>query len=462
MEIKDRFFLTNTHKPNSELKVETRVLNFEQMNKTLGLDVKKPNKSKTEGGINNTNSIKTNERHDSDNTSFVSQDSASLDDLKYRLKICQEKDNIIEKEELLNLGIKESDILPGEYINDRYDGEILINGLKCNGLIVLTNYRLLIFPINEKFLRRLRYKEEFLMIPYLFIEELSRTFDKKQIPHLSLFEIVTKDFREIKLKFIMDEELTINIQETIYNYLYSSIYPQYVELYALQIAKFLKKIELTYQGWKIYSIEKEYQRQGALIAEGYDNRGKEKEFHYRYLDNSQGKICSTYPMKMVVPTTILDDFLLRSANFRSRERIPVLSFSYLCSNSGKRVGLWRSSQCKTGLGSIRCFEDEALLKAIGGENEDGTFGTVKIYDARPYLNAVANKVNGKGYEDSSFYKNTEIKFLEIPNIHKVRDAYKKIKWEAPNDKIDIFPWIDCISKILTGTAETIQSLKVFI
>lgn len=51
---------------------------------------------------------------------------------------------------------------------------------------------------------------------------------------------------------------------------------------------------------------------------------------------------------------------------------------------------------------------------------------VKIFDARPYLNAMANKVHGKGYENTSHYKNAEISFMDIENIHAVRDSYKKL------------------------------------
>lgn len=452
MENKNNFFITNSHKPKSELKIEPRVLNFEQMNKTLGLDSKKaPHKSKTDAP--NLHPNKLIEKHESDNSSIMSQDSASLDDLKFRLKVCQEKDSVIEKEDLISLGIKASDILPGEYISDRYDGEIWINGLKTHGLIVLTNFRLIIFPINEKFLRCLKFTENFLMITYLGIEELSKTYDKKQIPHLLLFEIITKDYREIKIKFIMDEELTKKTQESIYNFLISSISPQYVEIYALQIAKFLKKLDILHQGWNLYSLEKEFERQGAKIKEGYEFKETyDNEYSYRYVDNTQGRICTTYPHRLVVPVNMIDDFLIRSASFRSRERIPVLSYVYESSNKKKRVGIWRSSQCKNGIGNIRCFEDEALIRAIGGgENE-----ILKIFDARPYLNAVANKMNGNGFEEASSYRNAEIKFLEIPNIHKVRDAYKRMKVENN----DFVFWLELISKILAGTSEMIQALRV--
>lgn len=51
---------------------------------------------------------------------------------------------------------------------------------------------------------------------------------------------------------------------------------------------------------------------------------------------------------------------------------------------------------------------------------------VHIYDARPYLNAVVNKVHGKGYENTTHYKNAAIFFMEIPNIHVIRESHKKL------------------------------------
>eukprot|EP01098_Paradermamoeba_levis_P015392 TRINITY_DN7807_c0_g1_i1.p1 TRINITY_DN7807_c0_g1~~TRINITY_DN7807_c0_g1_i1.p1 ORF type:complete len:363 (+),score=111.29 TRINITY_DN7807_c0_g1_i1:190-1278(+) len=48
-------------------------------------------------------------------------------------------------------------------------------------------------------------------------------------------------------------------------------------------------------------------------------------------------------------------------------------------------------------------------------------------DARPKINASANAVAGAGYEVMSNYKNCEISFMGIENIHAVRASYKKVK-----------------------------------
>lgn len=70
----------------------------------------------------------------------------------------------------------------------------------------------------------------------------------------------------------------------------------------------------------------------------------------------------------------------------------------------------------------RCPEDEAIFKAILEANPtDST--KLYIMDARPRRNAVANQVKGLGTESESNYQNTEINFLNIHNIHAMRDRY---------------------------------------
>lgn len=55
-----------------------------------------------------------------------------------------------------------------------------------------------------------------------------------------------------------------------------------------------------------------------------------------------------------------------------------------------------------------------------------------ILDARPSVNAKANRAKGGGYEE---YNCCELKFLDIQNIHVVRDSLKRVK-EACFPSID--------------------------
>lgn len=448
-----KFQITNSHRPNSDYKIEPRVLNFEHMNRTLGLDLKKPAESKSSPlPVPRSKTEKSSSDQSSDQEFLI-------DDLKSRLKAFQERDPKKDLAELESLGFNSKDVLPGEFIAERFDSEVLIGGNRCHALILLTNFRILVLPINEKFLRCLRLRSEHLEIPYMCVESLKRNLDRKATPPLVLFELVTKDYLEVKLKFIMDEELTLKAQERIFGYLQTSINPSFVEVYALQIAKSLKRLDQEFKGWELFSMEREFGRQGLRI---YENETDPKEYQYKYFDNSGGKVCSTYPEKLVVPFRIIKDFALRSASFRSRERFPVLTYGHSLGKTAKKVGLWRCSQCKPGISSNRSLEDESLVRAIG-EDSQGQVGNVKIFDARPYMNAVANKMNGKGYEDVGAYRNAEITFLEIPNIHKVREAYRKVKEPGEagsSEKPELSAWMECLSRILKGTAEMVQSLKV--
>jgi len=83
---------------------------------------------------------------------------------------------------------------------------------------------------------------------------------------------------------------------------------------------------------------------------------------YKYLDNSQKEYCETYPPLIVVPFGISEEYIKKCAKFRSRERLPALTFSMQI--NGSHVTMWRCSQCKTGLGN-RSPEDELMLKLIG-------------------------------------------------------------------------------------------------
>ncbi len=51
---------------------------------------------------------------------------------------------------------------------------------------------------------------------------------------------------------------------------------------------------------------------------------------------------------------------------------------------------------------------------------------VVIFDARPKLSAQANRLKGGGFEDTRHYRNSEIIFCDIDNIHEVRSCFKSM------------------------------------
>lgn len=79
----------------------------------------------------------------------------------------------------------------------------------------------------------------------------------------------------------------------------------------------------------------------------------------------------------------------------------------------------------------RMMEDEIMLLEIGKTaNSNKTIinnSKVHIFDARPKLNAQANKyIKNGGYEDLKYYRNCEISFCDIDNIHEVSKTFRKM------------------------------------
>jgi protein tyrosine phosphatase len=92
-----------------------------------------------------------------------------------------------------------------------------------------------------------------------------------------------------------------------------------------------------------------------------------------------------------------------------------------------------------------------------------------IYDARPYLNAVANRMKGAGFENVDNYPNTEIKFCDIDNIHGVRESLNKLICLVNSPKLfdnkqylshlEQTGWFIILQRIIKSALEIAQSLK---
>lgn len=73
----------------------------------------------------------------------------------------------------------------------------------------------------------------------------------------------------------------------------------------------------------------------------------------------------------------------------------------------------------------RSTEDELMLKEIAYTNTNNSKSLV-IYDARSQIAAYANRLTKGGFENTNYYTNCAIEFLDIDNIHGVRDAISKV------------------------------------
>ncbi|GMF09513.1 unnamed protein product [Phytophthora lilii] len=158
-----------------------------------------------------------------------------------------------------------------------------------------------------------------------------------------------------------------------------------------------------------FDIRQEYGRIGLLSLPD----------HLRCIDqSSKYTLCDTYPRHIIVPADISDVRLKAAAAFRSHQRLPVVSWIHR-SNGATIV---RSSQPLVGLKSARSGEDELLVRLLCCSSNKKAFGRYVIMDARSQLAAVGNKAMGKGTEISSNYRGSKLMFMNVENIHSVRQS----------------------------------------
>uniref|UniRef100_A0A914MLM1 Myotubularin phosphatase domain-containing protein n=1 Tax=Meloidogyne incognita TaxID=6306 RepID=A0A914MLM1_MELIC len=177
---------------------------------------------------------------------------------------------------------------------------------------------------------------------------------------------------------------------------------------------FAKKYKEKFQfdGWLLFDANSEFIRQK-----------KSNDSWRPTLINKDYDFAGTYPSLLFVPSEVFktkspDDFLSSVSKFRSKKRIPVLSWiDYRTS-----AALVRSSQPLVGALSRKSASDEDYLDMIVSVNPNSKY--LLILDARPSINAKANRANGGGYEN---YSNCQLKFMDIQNIHVVRESLKKLK-----------------------------------
>lgn len=168
-------------------------------------------------------------------------------------------------------------------------------------------------------------------------------------------------------------------------------------------------------GWTLYDPVLEFSRQGAINTQNSPWRMTSI--------NQEFKLIPTYPSYFVVPSTISDEELRHCVGYRSKERIPVLTWVHPINGAS----ITRCSQPMVGLTRSRSREDERLVRAIRlASSPPGSNSTLErtlfVVDVRPKSNALANTAMGKGYEIISNYDRCHLSFIGIENIHAMRES----------------------------------------
>lgn len=206
-----------------------------------------------------------------------------------------------------------------------------------------------------------------------------------------------------------------------------------------------------------------------------DRQGFDLKKAWRIFDNSDFKYCTTYPTRHIIPADIDDEFMKKSANFRTSKRFP----SVVWRHQGNGAVIARCSQPAVGWFGWRSEEDEKIMGAIlqacaaddpkhtrscrsngfvksqqigvtadlqdasrRGEYEfNNHSSTILIIDARSYTAAFANRAKGGGCEYPEYYTCCDIEFMGLANIHTIRKSFNAVHALCSSSSPDQSTWL---------------------
>ncbi|KAH3681420.1 hypothetical protein WICPIJ_007618 [Wickerhamomyces pijperi] len=298
------------------------------------------------------------------------------------------------------------------------------------------------------------------------LRHLPKLYDP-QGKQLNLFKMTSiklncKDFNYMSLDFINKQD-SLDVYQSIMkltclqdiNQLYAFIYQP-------------NHIEAQFQTWGMYNTVREFERQGLSfketpVAAAAAGNNKPSATNWRVTNlNSKYKLCETYPRVLIVPKTISDNVVTHASKYRSKQRIPALSYYYQANG----CTITRCSQPLLGIQKSRSVQDEKLIDEIFKASDFPTNKNL-IIDARPTTNAMAQTALGAGSENMDNYPRCEKVYLGIDNIHVMRDCLEKLtcvlqnsNQDLPLDKLqlDRSNWLKNVSLLMSCAEKLIKSL----
>uniref|UniRef100_M4BH33 Myotubularin phosphatase domain-containing protein n=1 Tax=Hyaloperonospora arabidopsidis (strain Emoy2) TaxID=559515 RepID=M4BH33_HYAAE len=334
--------------------------------------------------------------------------------------------------------IGESDVLASvtsEYLDEHANKKEAPGATVCQGRVFMTTFRFQFVP-DERDLDCVRRHlldrtddeiESFFLIPLGCISSIK----KKNL----IVEILTKDMRQLLFRFDAVEVTKVGWKSDsgvrswilsdcwfgvdsrgrcrqIFSVLTTYVFPDKIEfLFAFyhsnvgnRLSDNMLEEELLLPcalDWDVYNDQTEWKRQGVLESE------KWRVSHC----NDGFTAIETYPERLVVPADVTDEVLLDAMNFRSLGRIPCLTWL----NGVNGASLCRSSQPKARYSLLIAF-----------------------------TNLQANRAKGYGVESSVNYKSSSVSFMEIPNIHSMRESMKKLRALCSSPSCDNMRWLGSI------------------
>ena len=183
--------------------------------------------------------------------------------------------------------------------------------------------------------------------------------------------------------------------------------------------------------------------------------------------NGDYSLCPSYSQVIPVPVAINDTALFHASRFRVQNRFPLIA------NIFNGNALIRSGQPLVGLTQKRSVQDEKLIEAIksncNSKGEDCK--RILIVDARPSTSAIANTLMGAGIERLECYEGSERVYLNLENIHTIRESHDRLSQQIKNiSNTEVNPrvlwieveegcaWLDHLRGILDGVRKIVELL----
>lgn len=307
-------------------------------------------------------------------------------------------------------------VIPGEAICGNFDDVsiVLYSRESIPGFLFVTNYRIVWSPLDPEMISSV----EIPLLTVFRVEKIGGKTTKAATTYL--VEIHCKDIRVLRLSFLPDK----SDRRRSFDLMRSLCFSDHIDgVFAFSNLEESSGagISAAVDGWNLLDMRKEYSRQGAFSPS--NKLADKSEAAWRMCTvNADFKFSDSYPPCFVVPQDISNEQLTEVSAFRSKGRIPVLSW-FNCRN---RASITRSSQPLTGILRASSAADQQLLEAIYRAGAPSAGTKMLIMDLRPRANAVGNQVKGAGSENMADYGWCELRFLNIENIHVMRESFRKL------------------------------------
>ncbi|XP_076801187.1 myotubularin-related protein 9-like [Clavelina lepadiformis] len=248
-----------------------------------------------------------------------------------------------------------------------------------------------------------------------------------------------KDFKHYFLSIVKQEEANnvCNSIEILSNQTKSSYqYPFF----------FRPKFSIPEDGYDLFSVEKEFQSVSS------------KSDQWRLSNiNITFDVCTSYPSQIIVPASITDQEIRKSAKFRHGGRFPVISYLH---QNGRAI--MRCGQPLTGNNNKRCKEDERLVNCVLGSNHRGY-----ILDTRTLQSAQQARAKGGGFESEYNYPQWRKVHNSLQKCAVQQESFVRIveacldqsssseKWQS---KLESSSWLSHVRDVLAAACLAAQCI----